>query len=116
MPDQSLPFRAILFDMDGVLVDSNPAIEASWQVWADKHDLDFAAVKARIHGRKAVEVIRHFLPDADIETVEQDWPQLRHLFTLRDGVGRDEPDGRPALLNIGGGLDEPCRHIIQRSP
>lgn len=73
MPDQSLPFRAILFDMDGVLVDSNPAIEASWQVWADKHDLDFAAVKARIHGRKAVEVIRHFLPDADIETV---WAEL----------------------------------------
>lgn len=73
MRPQRLPFQAILFDMDGVLVDSNPAIEASWQVWADKHGLDFAAVKARIHGRKAVEVIRHFLPDADIEAV---WDEL----------------------------------------
>ncbi|WP_203290821.1 HAD-IA family hydrolase [Maricaulis parjimensis] len=62
-----LDFQAILFDMDGVLVNSNPAIEASWQAWCERNGIDFSAMKPRLHGRKAVEVIRDFKPDADIE-------------------------------------------------
>lgn len=55
----------LLFDMDGVLVDSNGAIEKSWATWAAKHALDEAEVMRNIHGRKAIEVIRHFLPEGD---------------------------------------------------
>ena len=62
-----LECEAVLFDMDGGLGNSNPAIEASWKAWCEVNGIDFAQMQPRLHGRKAVEVIRAFKPEADIE-------------------------------------------------
>jgi sugar-phosphatase len=56
---------AILSDLDGVLVDSGAAVEASWAGWARSHGLDPAILHGRIHGVRAVEVVRDVAPDLD---------------------------------------------------
>ena len=58
---------ALLFDMDGVLIDSTPAVERVWSAWARKHGLDPTQVIAHVHGRPSMSTIRHFLPDSNAE-------------------------------------------------
>lgn len=57
----SLTVTGILFDLDGVLVESSPAVERHWRSFATRNDLDPAAVLARAHGRPSAEVIADFL-------------------------------------------------------
>ena len=59
--------KAILFDMDGVLIDSAPAVERVWRKWALAHHLDPEAVIAQAHGRRSVETIRAVAPHMDAE-------------------------------------------------
>ena len=59
--------KAILFDMDGVLIDSAPAVERVWRAWALAHGLDPASVVAQAHGRRSIETIRAVAPAMDAE-------------------------------------------------
>jgi sugar-phosphatase len=58
---------ALLFDMDGVLIDSTPAVARVWSRWAGEHGFDPAEVVRRAHGRPSIATIREFLPNADHE-------------------------------------------------
>jgi sugar-phosphatase len=55
---------AILFDLDGVLVDSMPIVRAYWADWARQHQRDPGEVLAFIH-LTAEELVRRFAPDLD---------------------------------------------------
>ena len=57
--------QALLFDMDGVLINSAPAVERVWRVWASVHGLDPASVVAQAHGRRSIETIRAVAPHLD---------------------------------------------------
>jgi len=63
---------ALLFDMDGVLIDSTPAVERVWSGWAREHGLDPTQVIAHVHGRPSISTIRYFLPDSDFEMENRD--------------------------------------------
>ncbi len=56
---------AILFDLDGVLIDSTPAVARVWQRWAIEHGFDPEAVIAHAHGRPSLTTVREYLPNAD---------------------------------------------------
>lgn len=58
---------ALLFDLDGVLIDSTPAVERVWAKWAIEHGLDPENVVKHVHGRPSLATVREFLPDADHE-------------------------------------------------
>jgi sugar-phosphatase len=58
---------AVLFDLDGVLVDSRRCIERLWLDWAGKHHLNSDKVLHYAHGRRAVETIRLLAPHLDAE-------------------------------------------------
>jgi len=58
---------AILFDLDGVLVDSRHCIEHLWQVWASQRHINIDKVLHYAHGRRAVETIRLVAPHLDAE-------------------------------------------------
>ncbi len=59
--------KAILFDMDGVLMDSTPSVERVWRAWAAKHGLDPERVAPLAHGRRSIETIRAVAPELDAE-------------------------------------------------
>lgn len=56
---------ALLFDMDGVLIDSTPAVARVWRQWAIEHGFDPERVVASAHGRPSISTVREYLPDAD---------------------------------------------------
>lgn len=58
---------AVIFDLDGVLIDSDAAIERRWREWAEEHDIPFKDVEAVYHGRPMIEVIEEVAPDLDPE-------------------------------------------------
>lgn len=56
---------AILFDLDGVLIDSTPAVARVWNRWAIEHGFNPQEVIARAHGRPSLATVREYLPGAD---------------------------------------------------
>jgi len=58
----SLSCAAILFDLDGVLVDSAVCVERTWRRWAELHDLDPRLVIGEAHGRRTIETVQRVAP------------------------------------------------------
>ncbi|MCU1404122.1 MAG: HAD-superfamily hydrolase, subfamily variant 3 [Glaciihabitans sp.] len=54
-------FSAILFDMDGTLIDSTPAVERSWAKWGAERGLapDF---RNGVHGQPASQIVASLVP------------------------------------------------------
>jgi sugar-phosphatase len=57
--------QAVLFDLDGVLVDSTLAVERVWRKWALDHDINPEHVMENAHGRRSIETIRIVAPHLD---------------------------------------------------
>lgn len=58
---------AILFDLDGVLVDSTRQVDREWREWAQHKGVDGDAVMAIAHGVRTIEVIQRVAPHLDAE-------------------------------------------------
>jgi sugar-phosphatase len=82
----------LLFDMDGVLVDSTPAVARVWTRWAARHGFDAAEVVHRAHGRPSITTIREYLPDGD------------HLAENRE-IERDEITDLDGVVPLPGALE-----------
>jgi len=63
----SIRCRGVLFDLDGVLVDSTPAVARVWAWWARKHGFDPDKTVREAHGKPSIATIRELLPTADHE-------------------------------------------------
>jgi mannitol-1-/sugar-/sorbitol-6-phosphatase len=62
---QSFPCSAILFDLDGVLIDSTRVVAAQYTRWALENGLDPAEVMQAAHGVRTVEVVQRVAPHLD---------------------------------------------------
>jgi sugar-phosphatase len=87
---------ALLFDLDGVLIDSTPAVARVWHRWAVEHGLDPETVVRMAHGRPSRSTIRDLLPNADIDHEDRE-VERREIADL-DGVVL--LPGAQELLNI----------------
>lgn len=75
---------ALLFDLDGVLVDSTPAVARTWRAWAIQHHLSPEVAISKAHGRRSIETIRELAPHLDAE--EENKKVERMEIEDRDGV------------------------------
>ncbi|OCJ46262.1 sugar phosphatase [Serratia sp. 14-2641] len=82
--------KGFLFDLDGTLVDSLPAVERAWTQWAERHGISPQQVLDFIHGKQAITSLRHFMPNATEA-------ELQHEFTRLEQVEAEDTDGVNAL-------------------
>jgi sugar-phosphatase len=72
MIDYKLECAALLFDLDGVLIDSSQCITRHWQAWADRHGLDIKEIMQVAHGLRADDTMRRVAPRGlDVEAEER---------------------------------------------
>lgn len=78
------PLEALLFDMDGTLVETTQAVERCWRAWAKDHDVDIRRVLEICHGRQSRTTIKEVAPHLDTEAAAQDL--LRRELDEKGGV------------------------------
>lgn len=100
--------KAILFDLDGVLVDSAECIERTWRGWAARHGLDPAKVIDAAHGRRTRETIQLVAPelawDAEVAALEANeamTPEGVHEIDGARDLLRALPSGSWAIVTSG---------------
>ncbi len=94
----SIECKAILFDMDGTLVDSTQCVETIWSRWANRHGIEPSRVLSLSHGRRTIDTLREIAPYLDVEAEAR----------LLDSEELEDPDG---LVSIPG-----AREILEALP
>src|SRR2546426_12763859 len=87
-----IPCRGVLFDLDGVLVDSTPAVERVWTGWALEHGLNPQEGVRRAHGRPSLATLRELLPGAGPEAENRE-------------VERRENENLEGVISLAGALE-----------
>ena len=64
---RTLSCAAVLFDLDGVLVDSTRSVSRQYRLWASKTNLDPRVVEDIPHGVRSIDVVRQLAPHLDAE-------------------------------------------------
>jgi sugar-phosphatase len=99
---------AVLFDLDGVLVNSAECIANHWRQWALDHQLDPVQVLRLAQGRRTIETVRLSAPALDaekeaaaIEAAEAVDTQGLVLVEGADRLIQSIPDGAWAVVTSG---------------
>lgn len=95
---KSIPFDALLFDLDGTLVDSIPAVTKAWSMWAESKGLEPGYVLSRIHGRPAIESITELLSSASEDELQTEFKWLEE-YEATNTEGTVALEGAIELLN-----------------
>ena len=75
------PGLALIFDLDGVVIDSMPVHELAWQRYLELLGIDASDIPSRMHGRRNDEIVRDFLgPEAEPREVFAHGAAKERLF------------------------------------
>lgn len=75
----ALQGKGFLFDLDGTLVDSLAVVEYCWCLFGKEQGISDDEIKNYIHGKPALESLRHFMPTATEEEITTKFRWLEHL-------------------------------------
>ena len=99
---------AILFDLDGVLVDSTRSVDRQWRKWAQENNLEPDAVVRAAHGRRTIETVRQVAPhlnaEAEMRKIERQEVEDTDGVVVMPGAAdllRSIPDGRWCVVTSG---------------
>lgn len=101
-------YAAILFDLDGVLVDSNDISERHWRLWASEAGVDPEPILASHHGVPTQQIIARVAPhlDAAAEALRKESRESSETDGLATFAGVKQlldsiPQGRWAIVTSG---------------
>ena len=95
---QEISCRAILFDLDGVLVDSTVMVERHWRRWAAQHGLDSEFILANSHGRRTIDTLRTVASHLHLDLEEE--AALLEKSEIEDTEGLIAIPGAAELLQV----------------
>jgi sugar-phosphatase len=87
--------RAVIFDLDGVLIDSSAVVQRQWQRWTAEHGLDPNQALNVMGGQRLVEIIRHVAPHLNAK----DEANRLAAWEAADTDGLCEIEGASQLIN-----------------
>jgi sugar-phosphatase len=100
---------AVLFDMDGTLVDSKELVERMWTHWATEHGIPVEAALALAHGRRTLETMQMLAPElatpeeaARLDTLEADEEEAHRAIPGAPEILSTLPADRWALVTSAG--------------
>lgn len=93
----TLNCQAILFDLDGTLVESTFFIERLWQDWGLQHGIAPQQMSEVMHGRPAVEIINIVAPH--LSATEEVYALETNEISLMDGM-RIYPGAKELLSSL----------------
>ena len=80
-----LTAAAVIFDMDGTIVDSTAVVEGIWRQFAERFEIDLDELLEYSHGRQSEDTLRHFLPTGhDVDAINGEM-QAQELAVM-DGI------------------------------
>ncbi len=106
--------KGFLFDLDGTLVDSLPAVERAWVNWAKRRGVDPQDVLDFIHGKQAITSLRHFMPGESEAAIQQEFLLLEQV-EAQDTEGVTALPGAAAVLARLNQLDIPWAIVTSGS-
>ncbi|KQR74925.1 2-deoxyglucose-6-phosphatase [Arthrobacter sp. Leaf337] len=81
-PVATISAKAVLFDMDGTLVDSTAVVEQVWGEFAARYGLDIAEILHTSHGVQAGDTVRRFAPvGADVVALTAELGAMERVRT-----------------------------------
>lgn len=98
--------KGFLFDLDGTLVDSLPVVEYCWALFGERVGVSTQEINDYIHGKPAIESIRHFMPNATEQEVTETFRWLEKLESTQT-EGLAPLPGAIELINHLNELDIP---------
>ena len=80
----SLLVQGVLFDLDGVLIDSTAGVTRVWRDWGIRHGLDPDQTAHAAHGRRAIDTVRLLSPhlDAEAELRDLERREIDHSYDV----------------------------------
>lgn len=93
-----LPAEAVLFDIDGTLIDSTPVVERAAHLWAAEYGLDATEFLHEAHGRRTGDRVAELLPADQVEAATE---RLNFL----EGADTEGITALPGVLELLADLD-----------
>ncbi|KAI6153264.1 HAD-like domain-containing protein [Pisolithus tinctorius] len=101
MIPSTISAEAILFDLDGTLIDSTQGVFNAWEEFGKRHpfigDLGWRDVAHKTHGRRLVETLKHYcnIPDDELQQAVYEFEDI----VIDHGGGPEVLPGVPQLLS-----------------
>jgi len=97
-PPQRAFFKGFLFDMDGTIIDSTPAIVKHWHTIGSEIGVDPKVILETSHGRRSIDVLKILSPE------RANWDYIKHMEGLLPKTYADDaveiPGARVLLDSI----------------
>jgi mannitol-1-/sugar-/sorbitol-6-phosphatase len=114
---------AILFDLDGVLVDSTRSVSRQYRLWAQRANLDPRLAEDVPHGVRAIEIVRRLAPhldaEAEVEKLERMEAEDQEGVSVMPGAAellKSIPEGRWCVVTSGTRYLATCRLKYAKLP
>ena len=114
---------AILFDLDGVLVDSTRSVSRQYRLWAQRANLDPRIVEDIPHGVRSIDVVRELAPhldaEAEVKRIEKMEAEDQDGVVVMPGAAellKSIPEGRWCVVTSGTRYLATCRLTHAKLP